>query len=245
MSRILVTGSSGAVARAVLPELVAHGHQVRGLDRVPTAGLAESVVDDIENRDAVQRAMQGMNAVIHLAAEPNDAEFSQLVGPNVLGLFNVMNAAREERVERVVLASSVQVIGRQFRGARPVAVQDSAPSNHYALTKLWAEHMGEMYARCYGMSVLAVRIGWLVRNRDEAITMMQRPLKDLYLSSKDAGRFFLRAVQAPNIGFAVVYAASQEAAQTFDLEPARELLGFIPQDSWPSGLDFEVPTLDT
>ena len=246
MARVLVTGSSGAVARSIIPELTAHGHEVRGFDRVPTARVAESVVEDIENAKAVRLAMQGMDTVIHLAAIPDDTDFHCLAGPNVMGLFNVMHAARELGVARVILASSIQVVGKSSRGHGRVSVRDAAPGNHYALTKLWAEQMGEMYSRCYGMSVIAVRIGWLVRSRDEAVAMLKRPhLSEIYLSASDAGRFFRCAVEAPKVGFAVVYAMSLEASSAFDLEPSRELLGFIPQDRWPGGLGFELPSFDS
>jgi len=53
-----------------------------------------------------------------------------------------------------------------------------------------------------------LRIAWLVRNRDEAMTMLRHPHLQLYLNAKDAGRFFLRAVEAKGIGFAVLFAAS-------------------------------------
>jgi uronate dehydrogenase len=242
MARILLTGSAGAVARSIVPELTAHGHQVRGFDRVAAAGLAESVVEDIENFHAVRQAMQNIDAIIHLAAIPDDTEFPQLMGPNVLGLFNVLRAARELGVGRVILASSIQVVSKASRVQRKASVHEASPCNHYALTKLWAEEMGEMYSRCYGMSVLAVRIGWLVRNRKEAFAMMSRPRPELYLSAHDAGRFFRCAVEAKAVSFAVLYALSAEAADAFDLEPSRQLLGYIPQDRWPSGLGFELPS---
>ena len=244
MANILVTGSTGAVARAVYPVLVANGHVLRGFDRVATPGIPDMVVGLVEDRGAVRRAARGMDAVIHLAAEPNDTDFPSLVGPNVIGLFNVLDAAKEERLSRVVLASSIQVLSKASRTNRPASVNDAAPGNHYALTKLWAEEMGEMYARCYAMSIVAVRIAWLIRNRAEAMMMLRNPLPHLYLSSHDAGRFFACAVQAPNIGFALVYAGSQGAEQAFDLKPAHELLGYTPQDHWPDGLDFELPTLE-
>ena len=242
MAEILVTGAAGAVARSIVPELTAHGHRVRGFDRAPVAMGAESVVEDIEDYNAVLAAMRNTDVVIHLAAIPNDTAFPQLIGPNVLGLYNVLHAARELRVKRVILASSIQVVSRPSREHHQVTVNDAAPGNHYALTKLWAEQMGEMYARCYGMSVLAVRIGWLVRNREEALAMMGRPRPELYLSANDAGRFFRCAVEAKEAGFAVVYAMSAGAAGAFDLEPSRQLLGYIPEDHWPSGLGFALPS---
>ena len=244
MSHILITGSSGAVARAICPDLVAAGHELRGLDQVATPGIQDMIVDNIESRGAVARAMQGMNAVIHLAAEPNDADFPLLVGPNVVGLFNVMDAARAEKVTRVVLASSIQVLSRRPRGVTPASVDDASPGNHYALTKLWAEKMGEMYARQYGLSVLAIRIAWLIRNQTEAMAMLRNPRPHLYLSARDAGRFFVRAIEARDIDFAVMYAASQGAEIAFDMEPARRVLGYVAHDTWPRGLDFELPEID-
>ena len=244
MSHVLITGSSGAVARAIYPDLVAAGYVLRGFDRVATPGIEDMIVDNIEDRVAVARAMQGVRAVIHLAAEPNDADFPLLVGPNVVGLFNVMDAARAEKVSRVVLASSIQVLSRRSRGVTAASVFDASPGNHYGLTKLWAEKMGEMYARQYGLSVLVIRIAWLIRNQTEAMGMLRNPRPHLYLSARDAGRFFVRAIEARDIDFAVVYAASKGAEIAFDMEPARRVLGYVAHDTWPDGLDFELPATE-
>jgi len=245
VAQILITGSSGAVARAVCRELLARGHQLRGFDQRLTPGLIDMVVDNVENRTSVREAMRGIDTVVHLAAQPHDADFPLLVGPNIVGLFNVLDAARQENANRVVLASSIQVIARRSEGSLPASVSESSPGNHYGLTKLWAETMGEMYARRYGLSVLAVRIAWLVRNQDEAMSMLRRPRPHLYLSSRDAGRFFALAIEAKGIEFAVVYAASKGAETHFDMGPARRILGYEAQDYWPDGLDFELPSMDS
>ncbi len=244
MSNILITGSSGAVARAICPDLIAGGHALRGFDRVATPNIQDMIVGNIEDRGVVAQAMQGMNAVIHLAAEPNDADFPLLVGPNVIGLFNVMDAARAANIKRIVLASSIQVLSHRSRANAPASVHDASPGNHYALTKLWAEKMGEMYARHYGLSVLVVRIAWLVRNQTEAMAMLRNPRPHLYLSARDAGRFFVRAVEAEGIDFAVVYAGSRGAELAFDMASARAVLGYVAQDTWPHGLDFELPVYE-
>jgi uronate dehydrogenase len=140
-----------------------------------------------------------------------------------------------------VLASSIQVVGRRPDASGPVRVTDRSPGNHYALTKVWAEQMGEMYARRFGLSVLAVRIAWLVRNGEEARRMLQHVRPELYLSAHDAGRLFALAVEAKDIGFEVVYATSIGGEARFDMEPARRLLGYEAQDRWPEGLGFELP----
>lgn len=245
MAIVLVTGSAGAIGQPVCAELSRRGHQVRALDRVSTPGVDDSVVVDVIDREGVRAAARGVDSIVHLAAHPDDADFALLEGPNVRGLFHVLDAARHERVRRVILASSIQVLGKWWdmsRGA-PAGARDGLPSNHYALTKVWAEHMGEMYARCYGLSVLAVRIAFMVRNPTEAARLEQQKVYDTYLSRGDAGRFFAHAVEAPAIDFAVVYAVGRGGERRFDMEPARRLLGFEARDRWPEGLGFEPSPL--
>jgi uronate dehydrogenase len=240
---VLVTGSAGAIGQPVCRELAARGHQLRGFDRVATPGVVESVVADLRDREAVRRAVHGVDSVVHLAAEPDDADFALLEGPNVLGLFHVLDAARRESVPRVTLASSIQVLGKWWEAglSRPASAEDANPSNHYALTKLWAEQMGQMYSRLYGLSVLAVRVAFMVRNLNEALRLRQKELFDVYLSRGDVGRFFALCVEAPALDFAVLYAAGAGCERRFDLEPARRLIGFEPRDRWPAGLGFELP----
>jgi uronate dehydrogenase len=240
MSKVLVTGSAGAIGQPVCRELERRGHQVRALDLMQTPGVRDAMAADITDAQAVKLAASGVDCIIHLAAIPTDAPFERLVGPNVIGLYNVMNAAREAGAQRVVLASSVQVVSRRS-GEGLARVEDADPGNHYGLTKLWAEQMGAMYFRHFGLSVLAVRIGWVVRNLVEVRRMREVRRPDLYLSHADAARFFTLAIEAPDIGFAVVYAVGRGGAERFDMEPARRLIGFEPKDVWPEGIGFEVP----
>jgi uronate dehydrogenase len=240
MAKVLVTGAAGAVGQPVCHELLARGHEVVAFDLVAVPGHPDAILGNVADPKAVDRAMAGVAAVVHLAAEPNDAPFEQLVEPNVLGLYQVMNAARAHAVRRVVLASTIQVLGKRRDPTQPAGVGEATPANHYALTKVWAEVMGEMYARRFAMSVVCVRIAWMVRNRVEACRMSELGRPDLYLSPGDAGRFFALAVEAKGLDFAVVYAASHGGERLWDMEPSRRLLGYEPKDRWPSGLPFEV-----
>jgi nucleoside-diphosphate-sugar epimerase len=240
--RVLVTGSAGAIGVPVCRELARRGHVVRGFDRVPSPDVDDAVVGELEDGDAVERAVQGMDSVVHLAAYPNDADFHTLIGPNVLGLYHVMNSARQAALRRVVLASSVQTVmgwGRQSRD--PYSVDESSPGNHYALTKVWAEQMGAMYSRVWGMSVIAARVCWMVRSPAEAVRMMERKASAHYLSRGDVGRFFACAIEAEHTGFSVLYATGPDGGERVDLELSRQLIGYEPQDRWPAGLPFELP----
>ena len=158
------------------------------------------------------------------------------------GLFHVLDAARQEGLRRVVLASSIQVLGTWWEpGPRPASTRDALPSNHYALTKLWAEQMGEMYARLYGLSVIAARVAFMARGPEEARRLVQRQLFDTYLSRGDVARFFAAAIEAPAIDFAVLYAVGVGGERLFDMEPTTRLIGFTPRDRWPEGLGFPPP----
>lgn len=242
MATIVVTGAAGAIGRPVCDELQRRGHRVRGLDRAPTPWLDDTVTCDLLDREAVRAAARGADALVHLAAEPDDADFSVLEGPNVRGLFHVLDAARQEGLSRVVLASSIQVLGKWWEpGSRPASTELAAPINHYGLTKVWAEQMGEMYARVYGLSVIAARVAFMVRSPEEARRLARRRLYDTYLSRGDAGRFFAAAIEAPAIDFAVLYAVGAGGERLFDTEPTLRLLGFAPSDRWPEGLGFPAP----
>jgi len=236
MARVLVTGSAGAIGRPVCAELRAGGHVVRALDLAPTPSVDEALIGDVADRSAVEQAVLGMDTVVHLAAIPNDAPLEVLLGPNVLGVHHLLGAARTAGVKRVVLASTIQTVGQLSRERR-VTTDDRAPGNHYALTKIWNEEMGALAARLHGIDVVVARIAWMVRGPDEAKRMNELRTFDLYLSPRDAGRFFRIAVEAAPSGFSVMYVAGPECAARFDLEPARRF-GFVAQDRFPEGLDF-------
>ena len=240
---VLVTGSAGRIGRAVVRELKARGHTVRGFDRVPTPGVADALAADITDGAAVRRAAQGAFAIVHLAATPDDDDFlTQLLPNNIVGVYHVMEAAREAGVRRVVLASSGQVVWWQrFTGPIPIGADvQPTPRGWYAATKVFQEAAGRAFAEAYPMTVIAVRLGWCPRNRAHVEELESQEWgPDVYLSPGDAGRFFACAVEAPaDLRFAVVYACSRPLVQEYyETRPARELLGYEPRDRWPEGTD--------
>jgi uronate dehydrogenase len=197
-------------------------------------------VGDITDAAAVQRAAAGAAALIHLAAIPDDDDFlTKLMPNNVAGVYHVLEAARLAGVRRVVLGSSGQVVWWQrFRGPLPIGVDiPPTPRGWYAATKLFLEAAGRVYAEAHGMSIVAVRLGWCPRTPEHEEELRRTEWgPDVYLSPGDAGRFFACAVEAPlDLRFAIVYATSRPVRNlTYDLGPAKELLGYEPRDRWPS-----------
>ncbi|MCC6455741.1 MAG: NAD(P)-dependent oxidoreductase [Caldilineaceae bacterium] len=244
--RVLVTGSTGAIGEPVAQWLLSRGHYVRGFARRPSPGLEDYVTGDLSDQDAVRRAVEGMEVVIHLGAYPNDADFLDvLLEPNVRGLYHICDAAREFGVQRLSLASTMQTVTGHGWPERPIRIEEGpAPVNHYALTKVWAEDMGDMVARVHGISVVNVRIGWLPRNPGEADRLKASAIgPDAFFSHADAQRFYERVVESPNPGpgeSVTVFATSKPARiERMDLEPARRILGYEPQDVWPNGLNYQ------
>jgi uronate dehydrogenase len=243
--RVLVTGSTGAIGEPVAQWLLARGHHVRGFARRPSPGLEDYVEGDLNDQDAVRHAVEGMQVVIHLGAYPNDADFlSVLLEPNVRGLYHICDAAREFQVERLSLASTMQTVTGHGWPERAIKIEEGPkPVNHYALTKVWAEEMGMMVARVHGLSVVNVRIGWLPRNPKEADAVKASKIgPDCFFSHADAQRFYERVVEAENPGpgeAVTVFATSKpKSIERMDLEPARRILGYEPQDVWPNGLNY-------
>jgi nucleoside-diphosphate-sugar epimerase len=240
---ILVTGSSGRIGRAVVAELQKHGRPVRGFDRAPTPGLTDMVVGTLTSEADVRQAMLGVKAVVHLAATPDDADFlNEIVPNNVVGLYHVLEQAQQAGVKRMVLASSGQVVWyERIRGPWPIKVDvQPTPRYWYAAAKVFLEAAGRAFAEKFGMSVIAARLGWCPRTREQVEEIAASDwAQDVYFSPADAGRFFAAAATAPaDISFAVVYAASRPLRETYmDLEPARRLLGWEPQESWPTGIE--------
>ncbi|TVR49962.1 MAG: NAD(P)-dependent oxidoreductase [Puniceicoccaceae bacterium] len=245
--RILVTGSTGAVGAPVVRRLVEAGHHVRGFARRPTPGLEDSVEGDLADRDKVRAAVKGMEVVIHLGAYPDNADFLDvLLEPNVKGLFHICEACREFGIQRLVLASTLQVVGGGWKKNAPIRVADGVnPRNHYALTKVWGEEMGAMVARCHAISVVNARVGWLPRSTRGAARIAEVGGENVYLSHADAARFFERCVLSDRPGpgeCATVFVVSRpKTGEVLELAPAREWLGYEPEDVFPQGLDFPYP----
>jgi nucleoside-diphosphate-sugar epimerase len=242
-NRVLVTGSAGRIGQAVVKELLARGWPVRGFDRIPSPGLEEAVVGDIGDARAVQQAMAGVHTLIHLAATPDDDDFlTRLLPNNIIGAYHVLEAARLAGVRRLILASTGQVVWWQrHTGPWPVRVDTAvSPRYWYAATKMFLEAIGRGFAETHGMSVILARLGWCPRTVEDVHELVKSGWgKEVYLSPGDAGRFFACAVAAPaDLRFATVFATSKPLQHMQqDLGPARDLVGYEPQDTWPQGIE--------
>lgn len=187
---VLVTGGSGFVGATLVRRLVAAGHPVRVLDNYATGDPAyldgvgaEVLRGDIRDQAALETALSGTRAVVHLAAAGSvvesvadpEANFSV----NVLGTFRVLDAARQAGVERVVMASTG---GALIGEAQPPVSERSLPKpiSPYGASKLAGEGYAHAYASAYGMRTVSLRFAnvygpWSARKRG-AVTLFFRAI---------------------------------------------------------------------
>jgi UDP-glucose 4-epimerase len=165
----LVTGGAGFIGSNTVDELVRRGHEVVVLDDLSTgkaANLAHSrtkiklIQDSITNLDALRETCLGMDRVIHLAAQTSvprsvkDPIETNLV--NVNGTLNVLVAARDTKVKRVVFASSCAVYGKT--SALPIRESTAlAPISPYGLSKQVGEAYGRVFQELYGLEFVSLR----------------------------------------------------------------------------------------
>ena len=184
--------------------------------------------------------------VVHLAAYLGSDDWEGQLSGNVIGAYNVYEAARAAGVKRVVFASSGNAIRgfeaeapydahrpgagttRCRRGSGRVTHKDVHPLNIYGVAKVWGETLGHHFSDQYGMSVLCVRIGRVTRsNVPEGPREMST-----YLSHDDVSQILHLCVDAPDeLRYDVFLATSNNRWGYRDLEHPREVLGYVPQDS--------------
>jgi UDP-glucose 4-epimerase len=177
---ILVTGGAGFVGATLVRLLVASGYTVRVIDNLSTgdaahlAGVdAELVKGDIRDADALDEALAGMNAIIHLAAA--GSVVMSVADPvanfeaNVLGTFRVLDAARRNGVRNIVQASTG---GALIGDATPPVNEQSLPKpiSPYGASKLAGEGYAHAFAKTYDLRTVAIRFGnvygpWCARKR--------------------------------------------------------------------------------
>ena len=247
--RVLVTGMSGRIGR-IMREHLGNRYELFGVDRVPVAGVNHHVVADISNFGAIRQAFDGVDAVVHLAADPRvEGSWESNLANNLAGAYNVFEAARQAGAKRIVFASSQHATGGFYlespykdimegrfdkvKRPFPLITMESPirPDSLYGASKAYGEALGRYYSDFLGLSVICLRIGW-VMDEDDPVHARSPMSLSFWLSHRDAAQVIQKSLDAPDsLRYATVYAMSGNNWCFWDLEPARKLLDYRPQDN--------------
>ena len=222
--RILITGASGAVG-TVLVKGLRDRYSLRGFDRVPMDELDDIVVGELTNFGAVARATQDMEAVVHLAGNPlGSAPWEEILNSNIIGTYNLFEAARQSGVRRVVFASRAGLLAPYPEEITRTIDMPPRPESYYSISKVFGENLGYMYASQFGLECVSVRIGNVRADRPQA----EHPH---HLSHADLVRVFERAVMQPEIEYEAVFGVSGGDWPLYDLAHGRRVIGYEPENS--------------
>ncbi len=242
--RILVTGMSGLIGGAVRKRLEGD-YDLTALNRSLVPGVP-TVQADIADFDTILPAFEGQDTVVHLAASARGRDpWERVRDPNLIGTYNVFEAARQARVSRVIYASSGSTISgwEQVQPYRalvngnyesvkhpwPMITHETPvrPTGVYGATKVWGEALARHFSDSFELSIFCLRIG-LVNKEDRPTDSRQF---SVWCSQRDISQMVERCIEAPpGLRFDIFYALSRNKWSYRDISHARDVVGFEPED---------------
>ena len=240
-TRIGLTGANGTIGRVLLAGLGAE-YEFKAFTRRPVDFPATIV--NFDRPAEVEGAFEGLEAVIHLAADPSpSASWESVRDHNLEGMYQVLEECRRSGVRRLVFASTNHTQHGNTILTTPETLDLSKrirmrldeppnPDSMYAVSKLFGENMGKLYSQCYGLEFVGLRIGWII-TEDDPTTMRGTPAEDymraMFLSHRDCIEAHRRALEV-DTQYLLAYVVSGNGRRVFDLEATGKDLGYVPQD---------------
>ena len=256
-TRVLITGAYGLIGNVVYARLAQNPdlYDVYGLARRrhPSKRVLEDQVYEIpddkfhlvelSDREGVHRAVQNMDVVVHMAADASGAGgWESILNNNIISTYHVFDECRLSGVRRVIFASSIQVsagyrVDEPYRAIFRKRIEDmpteipvitherpTRPMNLYSSSKVWGEALAHVYAYRHGMSCICLRIGWVLAEN--------RPRSHDWCSQRDIAQLVERCITAPeSVRFDIFYGVSENQYRWIDIEHARQVVGYVPQDN--------------
>jgi uronate dehydrogenase len=227
LGRLLLTGAAGGLGRELRKRLGPRCELLRLSDMAamePAQAGEEVVQVALEDRAGVDKLVAGVQTIVHLGGISTEQPFDEIVQANIIGLYNVYEAARRHGVRRIVFASSNHVTGFYRQDEVIDATMPKRPDGYYGLSKAFGEDLSRFYFDRYGIETVCLRIGSsFPEPRD-------RRMLATWMSYDDLERLVLASLSAPVVGHSIVYGMSDNTTTWWDNTPARHI-GYRPQDS--------------
>jgi uronate dehydrogenase len=224
--RVLITGAAGRIGRC-LRQGFSDDYELVLVDRrrqSPAGPREELMALDLTDLAAAEAAMAGVDAVVHLGAQSDEASpWEELVDDNIVATHAVFEAARRAGAGRLVFASSNRVTGLYPTSMQVGPDTPVRPDGLYAVSKAFGEALARLYADEHGMAVACLRLG----------SFQPRPgnVRELstWLSPRDCVQLVRCCLELPELDFAVVYGISDNTRRYWSDEGWSDL-GYRPED---------------
>ena len=226
--RVLITGAGGRIGHD-LAERLRDRYTLRLMyhRQIPESPPAPDWVQtDTSRIEPIVSALEGIDAIVHMAADPHTrAAWASVLENNILATYNVFEAARLAGVKRIVFASTNHVTGMYDRDQQwPLyAHQPVRPDSLYGVSKAFGENLGRFWYDQHGISVICLRIGWMLPEPADEISRW------MWLSPRDCAQIVSRALET-DLGFGIFYAISSNSSRHWDITATMERLGYHPED---------------
>ena len=230
--RVLLTGSAGRIGTAYRAHAGEnYAFTLADIRPTPNPGHHPSVTADLADLDTVRKLCEGIDTVVHMAADPRTyADFyDDLLGPNFRATYNIFRAAKDAGCRRVIFASSVNAVFG-YPGSRQVRTTDAPmPGNVYGASKAFGESLGAYFGLVEGLSTLCIRIGG-VGELTNIVGDTPVDIRSIFVTMRDLCHLLDRCIETPDIDFMIVHGVSNNEHSFLDLTDTRARLGYNPVD---------------
>jgi nucleoside-diphosphate-sugar epimerase len=234
--KVLVTGAAGNIG-SFFAEQARERYELRLMifdeerDEIPRLKpFGEIVTGDVTDREQMENLCQGVDTVVHLAADPSpNATWESLLPVNIVGTYNVFAAARRAGCRRVIYASSIHAISGYPADVQVKPTDPVNPGDLYGVSKCFGEAMARYMAEQEGLGAIVIRIGAfqpLESARDEGGIHML----DAWVSRRDLTQLICKCIDTEAVRFAIFHGLSDNRFKRMDISNAREILCYEPED---------------
>jgi uronate dehydrogenase len=225
MKTILITGAAGDVGTHLRRELagkyVLRVSDLRDLKKVNKE--EQFVRADISKMADALRITKGVDAIVHLGGYSVEGPWEGILNANIIGCYNVFEAARRNGVKRILFPTSNHAVGFYERSQTIDHRVYPRPDSRYGVSKVFGEALGSLYADKYGMQVFCMRIGNV-----NPVPIDKRRLSILF-TPRDLAQLVTIGIEHPEVRFEIVYGISKNSRAWYDNANAFRL-GYKPQD---------------